>query len=218
MKKFLLRQKGIEKAIGKFDSKVEAVDVMDGYIEDNNEDLDSDDEGYLTPFDFTLDEIEDKEINELVTNYEEARKYLGGKPNADFNVTKKLQSNNCLDLSGVAHLVDEMNPRHLKALAALNKLFTIAEAWNKADDFVPDFSNTNQYKYYPWFVYDRDAAGFVYAYPLTRLRIRMRFSVLGFASRPQIAPANSVKCSPTCTTKCSFSNDRCFIVKRIRYG
>lgn len=46
MKKFLLRQKGIEKAIGKFDSKVEAVDVMDGYIEDNNEDLDSDDEGY----------------------------------------------------------------------------------------------------------------------------------------------------------------------------
>ncbi len=56
-----------------------------------------------------------------------------------------------------------MNPRHFKALAALNKLFTIAEAWNKADDFVPDFSNTNQYKYYPWFVYDRDAAGFVYA-------------------------------------------------------
>lgn len=66
-------------------------------------------------------------------------------------------------MSGVAHLVDEMNPRHLKALAAFNKLFTIAEAWNKADDFVPDFSNTNQYKYYPWFVYDRDAAGFVYA-------------------------------------------------------
>ena len=56
-----------------------------------------------------------------------------------------------------------MNPRHLKALAALNKLFTIAEAWNKADDFVPDFSNQNQYKYYPWFVYDRDAAGFVAA-------------------------------------------------------
>ena len=39
----------------------------------------------------------------------------------------------------------------------------MAEAWNKADDFVPDFSNQNQYKYYPWFVYDRDAAGFVWA-------------------------------------------------------
>lgn len=163
MKKFLLRQKGIEKAIGKFDSKIEAVDVMDGYITDNNDDLDSDDEGYLTPFDFTLDEIEEKEINECVTNYEEARKYLGGKPNADFAVTKKLQSNNSLDLNGVAHLVNEMNPRHLKALAALNKLFTIAEAWNKADDFVPDFSNSNQYKYFPWFVYDNGAAGFVSA-------------------------------------------------------
>ena len=218
MKKFLLRQKGIEKAIGKFDSKVEAVDVMDGYIEDNNDNLDSDDEGYLTPFDFTLDEIEDKEINELVTNYEEARKYLGGKPNADFAVTKKLQSNNSLDLSGVAHLVDEMNPRHLKALAALNKLFTIAEAWNKADDFVPDFSNQNQYKYYPWFVYDRDAAGFVSALRMMRLRIRMRFSVLGFALRPQIGHGNSVKCLPTCTTKCSFSNRMCFIVKQIGYG
>lgn len=163
MKKFLLRQKGIEEAIGKFDSKIEAVDLMNGYIDDNNEDFDSDDEGYLTPFDFTLDEIEEREINECVTNYEEARKYLGGKPNADFSVTKRLQSDNLLDLSGVARLVDEMNPRHLKALSALNKLFTIAEAWNKADNFVPDFSNQNQYKYYPWFVYDRDAAGFVFA-------------------------------------------------------
>ena len=105
MKKFLLRQKGIENAIGKFDSKIEAVDVMDGYITDNNDELDSDDEGYLTPFDFTLDEIEEREINECVTNYEEARKYLGGKPNADFSVTKKLQSNNSLDLSGVATIL-----------------------------------------------------------------------------------------------------------------
>ena len=163
MKKFLLRQKGIEKAIGKFDSKIEAIVVMDGYITDNNDELYSDDEGFLTPFDFTLDEIEEREINECVTNYKEARKYLGGKPNADFSITKRLQSDNLLDLSGVARLVDEMNPRHLKALSALNKLFTIAEAWNKADDFVPDFSNQNQYKYYPWFVYDKDAAGFVYA-------------------------------------------------------
>lgn len=163
MKKYLVTNKKTQEVCGKFDSKSEAADEMMDFINEHNEDLDSDDEEYLTPFDFTLDEIEEKEINECVTNYEEARKYLGGKPNADFAVTKKLQSNNSLDLNGVAHLVDEMNPRHLKALAALNKLFTIAEAWNKADDFVPDFSNQNQYKYYPWFVYDRDAAGFVYA-------------------------------------------------------
>ena len=161
MKKFLLRQKGIEKAIGKFDSKIEAVYVMNGYIDDINKDFDSDDERYLTPFDFTLDEIEEMEINECVTNYEEARKYLGGKPNEGFSITKSLQSDNLLDLSGVASLVDEMNPQHLKALAALNKLFTIAEAWNKADDFVPDFNNQTQYKYYPWFVYNKDAMRFV---------------------------------------------------------
>ena len=29
------------------------------------------------------------------------------------------------------------------------------------DGFIPDFSNASQYKYYPWFVYNNDAAGFV---------------------------------------------------------
>lgn len=163
MKKFLLRQKGIEKAIGKFDSKIEAVDVMDGYITDNNDDLDSDDEGYLTPFDFTLDEIEEKEINECVTNYEEARKYLGGKPNADFAVVKKILSRNVVQLEDVARLVTDINPKHIEALIALNKLFTIAQAWNKEDGFVPDFSDLSQEKWFPWFKYDEDAAGFVYA-------------------------------------------------------
>ena len=45
MRKFLLRQKGIEKAIGKFDSKIGAVNVMYNYIADNNYDLYSDDGG-----------------------------------------------------------------------------------------------------------------------------------------------------------------------------
>ena len=164
MKKYLLRQKGKEEAIGMFDSKVEAVDVMNDYIEGNNEDLYSDDEGYLLPFDFTLEEIEEKDINEVVTNFDEARKYLHGKPNGDFTVSKKMLSGNSLPLDGVTNLVKDLNPRHLNALVALNKLFTIADAWNKADGFVPDFSNSRQYKYFPWFVYNKDAAGFVYAY------------------------------------------------------
>ena len=163
MKKYLLRQKGKEEAIGMFDSKVEAVDVMNDYIEGNNEDLYSDDEGYLLPFDFTLEEIEEKDINEVVTNFDEARKYLHGKPNGDFTVSKKMLSGNSLPLDGVTNLVKDLNPRHLNALVALNKLFTIADAWNKADGFVPDFSNSRQYKYFPWFVYNKDAAGFVYA-------------------------------------------------------
>jgi len=67
-------------------------------------------------------------------------------------------------LEDVTRLVDALNPSHVKALIALNELFTIAEAWNKADDFVPDFSNSRQDKWFPWFVYDEDRAGFVYAY------------------------------------------------------
>lgn len=164
MKKYLLRQKGKEEAIGMFDSKVEAVDVMNDYIEGNNEDLYSDDEGYLLPFDFTLEEIEEKDINEVVTNFDEARKYLHGKPNGDFTVSKKMLSGNSLPLDGVTNLVKDLNPRHLNALVALNKLFTIADAWNKADGFVPDFSNSRQDKYFPWFVYNKDAAGFVCAF------------------------------------------------------
>ena len=50
-----------------------------------------------------------------------------------------------------------------KALIAIEKLITIAEAWNKADYFVPDFSDRNQDKYFPWFVYNDNTAGFVFA-------------------------------------------------------
>lgn len=52
--------------------------------------------------------------------------------------------------------------KHIDALIALDKLFIIAEAWNKIDDFVPDFSNTIQRKYYPWFVYSNDVKRFIY--------------------------------------------------------
>ena len=61
-------------------------------------------------------------------------------------------------------LIKEINPKHIEALIALNRLFTIAEAWNKEDGFVPDFSNGNQCKYFPWFIYNNAAAGFVCAY------------------------------------------------------
>ena len=56
----------------------------------------------------------------------------------------------------------DINLKHIKALIALNKLFTIAEAWNKEDGFVPDFSDWEQDKWFPWFTYDKDAAGFVF--------------------------------------------------------
>ncbi len=163
MKKCVLKQVGKDAEIGKFNSKIDAVDAMEETIDENNDGLDADDEDYLTPFDFTCEEVVVEEINERVTNYDEARKYLGGKPNADFTISKKILSGNCVKLEEVSKLVDELNPTHSKALLALNRLFTIAQAWNKADNFVPDYSNSNQDKWFPWFVYKKEAAGFVCA-------------------------------------------------------
>lgn len=163
MKKFVLIQNGKEKPVGKYATKAEAADVMEQIIDDNNDDLDSDDENYLTAFDFRLEEVEVEEINEIVLSFDDARAYLNGKPNNDFTVSKKVLSGNCVQLADVARLVQDVNPNHIKALVALNELFTIAEAWNKADNFVPDFSDASQPKYFPWFVYDKGAAGFVCA-------------------------------------------------------
>lgn len=162
MTKYNLRKIEGGQVLGTFETKQEAADWMQEYITKYNDWMHSNND-YLTLFDFTLDEIESKEINEVVTTYEEAREYLGGKPNADFTVAKKILSGNHVKLDDVANLVSEANPKHIKALIAYNRLCTIAQAWNKADGFEPDFSNTSQYKYFPWFVYDNGAAGFVCA-------------------------------------------------------
>ena len=144
-------------------SRKEAGETLMDYICNHNEDLDVDDDDYLSPFDFVLEEVECKEVNEVITDFESARKALGGKPNADFTVAKKILSGNVVQLNDVARLVTDINPMHIEALIALNELFTIAQAWNKEDGFVPDFSDWHQDKWFPWFKYDKDAAGFVYA-------------------------------------------------------
>ena len=167
MKQYILKQIGNNEPIGKYSNKADAVDDMDTIIADHTEDLDSDDDGFLTPFDFTLEVVECQDVNETITNFDEARAFLGGKPNNDYTVSKKVLSGNCVQLADVTRLVQDVNPKHIKALIALNELFTIAQAWNKADDFVPDFSNSMQDKWFPWFVYDKGAAGFVFAYTAT---------------------------------------------------
>lgn len=165
MTKYRLRKNKSGLIIGMFETKQEAADWMQEHIAKYNNWTHSNND-YLTPFDFTLDAIESKEINEVVTTYEEAREYLRGKPNADLTVAEKILSGNHVKLDDVANLVSEVNPKHIKALIAYNRLYTIAQAWNKADGFEPDFSNTSQYKYFPWFEYSRGAEGFVYAYTI----------------------------------------------------
>ncbi|MEG1290438.1 MAG: hypothetical protein RSE25_09445, partial [Bacteroidales bacterium] len=82
------------------------------------------------------------EISIKVDSYEAALEYLGRE-------------------SGVC--MCGMADKHAKAMMAMYQLITIAEAWNKADEFVPNFDNTNQYKWFPWFR-KQGAAGFVFAY------------------------------------------------------
>lgn len=162
MKKFQLKNVADDKFVGQYDTKVDAIEAMNEMIDETNETNDETEEEGLSPFDFTL-EVVDVDDARAIATFEEARKYLGGFPNADFAISKKVMSGNCLKLEDVASFVQELNPHHLKALVALNKLFTIAEAWNKADGFTPDFADRSQWKYFPWFKYNDESAGFVCA-------------------------------------------------------
>lgn len=140
MKKYVVRNKTTNKVLGKFDTKNQASEKLVEYITEKNDDVYSDEDGFLSIFDF---DVQEEEVQEIAS-YEDARTYLG------------LSDEPLMTICGV-------NKRHEKALLALSKLFTIAEAWNKEDGFVPDFSDWEQDKWFPWFVYDKDAAGFVYA-------------------------------------------------------
>ena len=124
---------------------------------------DCSDGDYISPFDFTLEEVECKEVNEVIADFDSAIKYLVGNTNDDFIVDKERFSKSVVKIKKAEILIKELNPKHIEALVALNRLFTIAEAWNKADGFVPDFSYCGQFKWLPWFKYDKDAARFVYA-------------------------------------------------------
>ncbi len=146
-------------------SSKEAGETLWDYLLDHNDGgaLCRYDEGWVSPFDFIIEEEECKDVSEVITDFESARKALGLKPNDGLAVTQRLVGGGAISLKDVAQFIDEINPKHLDALIALNKLFTIAQAWNKEDGFVPDFSDWNQDKWFPWFKYDEDAAGFVYS-------------------------------------------------------
>ena len=141
-----------------FDAKVDAIEAMNEEIDRYNELHGLTEEEGLSPFDFTMDvvEVEDKkEDNGIEKDFEDAREELDS-----FKVTSDEAAKH---FDSLAQLIRNANPRHIKALIALNKLFTIAEKWNKEDGFVPDFSNKGQWKYFPWFKYEGEAAGFVFA-------------------------------------------------------
>ena len=160
MKKYIVKYKGGEKVFGEYNSRKEASEKLMEYINEYNNVLDF---HYISPFDFTLEEVECKEVNEVITDFDGARELLGIRSNFDITVSQKRFFKSVVPIKCVAKLVNELNPKHIEALVALNRLFTIAEAWNKADGFVPDFSDWHQEKWFPWFSYNKKAAVFVCA-------------------------------------------------------
>ena len=96
-------------------TRKEAGEELMEYINNHNEDLDVDDDDYLTPFDFLLEEVEVTEVNEIITDFETARERLGGKPNMDFTVAQKVVSRNAVRLEDVTRLVQSLNPSHIEA-------------------------------------------------------------------------------------------------------
>lgn len=154
MRKFVIRNAdGSEQTVMRavHNSRKEAGRELMRYLSYRNDNWDVD--NYLSPFDFILEEVEYSEVNEIITDFESARETLGLKPNVAY-----------IPKSGdVKRLVTDINPKHIEALIALNKLFTIAEAWNKEDGFFPNFSDLERDNYFPWFKYDSDTSRFVYA-------------------------------------------------------
>lgn len=153
MKKYIIKNAdGSEQTVMQaiHESREEAGRVLMRYLSYHNENCDVDD--YLSPFDFKLEEVECTEVNEVITDFESAKKAL----RADYFLSTN-------EGKLAASLMNDINPKHVKALDALNKLFTIAQVWNKEDGFVSDFSNWEQDKWFPRFKYDEDAAGFVCA-------------------------------------------------------
>lgn len=133
MKKYVVKYKEGGKVFGEYSDRFVAADKLMAYLLGPNSYLQ---EGCLTPFDFVLEEVECGDVNEEITCFEAAKRYL--------------------NLKGP-------NKKNIEALNALDQLFTIAEAWNKADGFVPDFLDMKQKKWFPRFKYDENT-GFVFAY------------------------------------------------------
>lgn len=197
MKKFIVKYKDIEKIFGEFASKEEASDKVMEFINGH----------YISPFDFELEEVECNDVNKVITDFERARKALGFNPNSDFTVVKRSHYENTIQLKDVTKLVNEIAPKHLEALIALNELFAIAEAWNKADGFVPDFLDIKQKSGFLSLSMTKMLRGSCIFIRISCVRLLLRLSVKGFALRQVNAPNNSASNSPTFIIKYFFLNE-----------
>ena len=164
MRKFVVRlADGSEQSLIRplYDTRNEAVQGIMDYVSGYNDRLQTNDPRRISPFDFKVEEVDVDDVDGVITSFGLAVEYLGLKDNSEYEVYgREKRGMGSLKKRDVEKLVRELNPRHVEALIALNELFTIAEAWNKADGFVPDFLDNDQRKFFPWFAYDKDVAQF----------------------------------------------------------
>ena len=130
------------------DTRKEAMLTILRYATKSVED-DKDDCRVGLPVDYMVEEVEEDNACECIPDFVSAIAFLQARD----LLHKEIRP---CDFWG------SLNPKHFEALDALNKLFTIAQAWNIMDGFVPDFSDWEQDKWFPWFQYDEDNAKFVY--------------------------------------------------------
>lgn len=150
------------------DTRNEAIQCIMDYVAKCNDRLQMNDPRRMSPFDFRVEEVDVDDVDGVITSFGLAVEYLGLDVNDGYEVYgREKRGTGSLKKRDVEKLVRGLNPRHVDALIALNELFTIAEAWNKADGFVPDFSNNDQQKHFPRFVYDKDVAQFVLSVNMT---------------------------------------------------
>ena len=167
MKKYIVTFKRSGKVWGEYASKEEASEKLMRNIRIYNTNLGSKGD-YLSRFDFLIEEVECKEVNEAITDFDSAIKYLVGNTNDDFIVDKERFSKSVVKIKKAEMLIKELNPKHIEVLIAVNRLLTIAEAWNKADGFAPDFFDMEQDKWYPTFEYYKEK-GLVFHRTVTKV-------------------------------------------------
>lgn len=144
MKKFFITYKDGSKQTlmpAMHDTRKKAEETLMDYVHHYNKKSNC----FLSVFDFA---IKEDEVSEIL-DFEMAKQVVGS---SEFVLAKE-----SLCFSDI-----ELNMKHIGALIALNELFTIAQAWNKEDNFVPDYSNDRQSKWYPCFEYNGNLAKFVY--------------------------------------------------------
>lgn len=89
MKKYIIinsdgSQQNVMKA--EHNTHKEAVDELVEYVDNYNSGTHSNENNYVSPFDFIIDEVEFMDTNELIPNFKYAQKFLNISPNDDIEI------------------------------------------------------------------------------------------------------------------------------------